>query len=273
MSIGSVNSGSSVTDVSGNDKSEWNDADHWKITDFFHRHMPKVTEDVSKVGNDIEGSFGRVKDLVGDGFDSIKDIEGAIKSNGFKATMETMINNEEDNKSLFNDIVSKTHSEAVSKDAKAVRENVQQLMKDAKPLEADAVIALTNAAKMIKPVVDLAAQAVALYGGQAPNLASVFGDIKNIKNDVEAALQMHNTAVQASDGNKDSKHAPKNLYAASQDSSALNLLTLDSMRTDQANSDNDTRDNGHHRRHHGNHRHHGHGHHLHRHANRMLKMA
>ncbi len=255
----SINSASSsstgVSDVS--DKSQWNDDDHWKITDFFHKHMPKVTNDIANVGKDVVGGFEHLKSLVGDGYEGIKDFEGAVKHQGFKATVKEMVSNEESGKSLFNHIVSDKHRDDIKADALALKDNIKALAKDAKPLEADAVIAFENGVKMVKPVMDIVAQAAAVYGGQPPNVASVIADLRSIKNDLEAGLQMNSTKTQSSgnksgydNNNKTNSFMPSN-------ASASNLYALDSMRTSETNTDNETREKRHHQ-HHNHHRRHAH---------------
>ena len=263
MSIGSASSGSNVSGVSDTDKSTWNDKDHWAVTDFFHRFMPKVTKDVSAVGNDVYGGFEKVKKLAGDAVDGVKDFESAVKSTSFKAVIEKMVKNEENHDSLFNGILSKTHLKAISDDAKALHGSLDQLEKDAIPLEADIKTAIANGSKMIGSVKDIIAQAMTIYGGGTPNVDKLVDDLNQIKNDLEAALQMNNAKVQASDGGKDKKDSGLNadLFVSSPGASASNLYVVDSMNPTQTNTDNDTRDHG------------RDGQQRHRHATRMLNKA
>lgn len=254
--IGSVDNNTNVTSVS--DQAQWDDSQHSKLVDFFHRHCPKVTKDVVAVGNDIKKGFEGVKKMVGDDYEACKDFESAAKNEGFVSAVKQVVENTFEGHNPLDGIATKQHINAIRDDARNLEDVVQQLEKDAVPLEQDALIAAQNCKVIVGDVIDLVQQGMAIYGGNVnpQEFGRVFNDLKSIYKSLEAALQMNPTA--ARDATRHSSSAPVQVDDSNSVRATASLSAANMLRTNGTDTDNRTQDKRHHERHHHHHRNHKH---------------
>ena len=243
--VNSVDSGSSVNNVP--DNSQWDDSKHSKLVDLFHKHFSKVTKDVVSVGDDIKKGFEGVKQMVGDGYKIVEDFEGAAKNEGFKTAVKDVIENTLGGKNPLDGIATPQHMAAIKNDVTNLENIMTKLKVDGKPLEADIVIALEQGKGVVTDVVDLANKGMAIYGGNVnpEEFGQMLADLKDIKNCVEAGLQM-NAVAAPNGGSKDSKSSNSGVTMNGVDNASNpllnNLYALNMFKTQQVNTDNRTQE-------------------------------
>ena len=175
----------------------WKDSDHSSIVDFFHKHMPKITDDASKVVNDVNKGLHAVADMAKQGVGAGEDIVNKIKKDGgLKDAMKKAVSEIEEGQNPLKGLISQAHIDAIKADAEKVKENVEKLKNDGKPLTDDIIEGIEKAKGAVGDVSDMVTIAKEMFGGQTPPgaLIQLASDAKDIVNQLKIAVQWNANA-------------------------------------------------------------------------------
>ncbi|MBM7071160.1 hypothetical protein JQC92_03775 [Shewanella sp. 202IG2-18] len=197
MTTVSNTSASSVDQTSVKPASDgWDDSKHSALADFFHRHCPKITNDVEAVGKDIKNGLHAVADMAHQAVGAGEDIVAQIKKDGgLKEAMKDAVHDIEQGKNPLKGVINQKHIEALKNDASKLKENIEQLAQDGKPFGEDILNAMIQAKNASGDIVDLVGVAGEILSGQLPpgTLQRVETDAKGIISDLSKAMQWNNT--------------------------------------------------------------------------------
>ncbi|WP_108649335.1 hypothetical protein [Dongshaea marina] len=168
---------------------QWNEKEHYSVTNFFHALCPRLTEDATKVYQDIGQGISTISSMASHGKSCIEDIISAVKKEkGFLPALQKALQMIGEGKNPLTEAIKPEHLKGLKDDFSNLKSNIQQLRQDSIPLSQDLLQVAGKAKDALAQLMDIARIARDILQGHkdSHSFEQLIKDARLAFNDIKA---------------------------------------------------------------------------------------